>query len=99
MRCKKIKYWEGMKELGGAGQISQWEAGLELSLDWALLAQRWEEARAAGLEADRRSGAVPGADSIRGVLMPQQQQQQKRKGGKGRKGSCGAGCHGDPKEV
>lgn len=34
----------------------------------------------------------------REVLMTQQQQQ-KRKGGKGRKGSCRARCHGDPKEV
>lgn len=64
------------------------------------------EARAAGwrlaggLEQCLQSSLV-GIQSgplAREVLMTQQQQQ-KRKGGKGRKGSCRARCHGDPKEV
>lgn len=110
MFCKKTKYWGGMNggevglgfaELGlGLGFV-----GLGLSLDWAEseLVQGMRKGEGSWLEAGRRSGAQPaeqpGGDSIREVLMTQQQQQQKRKEGKGRKGSCRAGCHGDPKEV
>lgn len=106
----QISWWEAGQCLADLGfRLGFVELGL--SLDWALLGWVWallvhgmRKGKGSWLEAGRRSGAVPaeqpGGDSIREVLMTQQQQQQqKRKGGKGRKGSCRAGCHGDPKEV
>lgn len=108
-RMGQISWWEAGQCLADLGfRLGFVELGL--SLDWALLGWVWallvhgmRKGKGSWLEAGRRSGAVPaeqpGGDSIREVLMTQQQQQQKRKGGKGRKGSCRAGCHGDPKEV
>lgn len=66
----------------------------------AVLGNEWGEGSwlEAGRSLEQCLVGIQSGPLAREVLMTQQQQQ-KRKGGKGRKGSCRARCHGDPKEV